>query len=316
MNDNTQPIALIGDNQPGKTLLITGSELTAYLRTTYAWNLERTADLMAKAPQLLVINNDAEDSAATEFLVKLRECWKVSEGARVAEKTPYDDAAGMVHAFFRTSILDPLGLAPTDKRVFDPVTRTELGFGPRINMAMTIYKTKKMDEERKRREEEERLAREEETRRRNEAIRLENEAHEAEAAAARKRNVAAREQAEKDAAESRRLADIAREEENRAAEARAAAQQAAAAPAADLTRSRGERGGVASLKEFTDARDIDRDTIDLEMLRPYIPEKAIEQAVRGYMNANKATVDAAIRNNKQPMRGVVFFKNHSSSGRA
>lgn len=307
--------ATIGDNRSPE-LLITGDELSTYLSAAYQENIMRAEALLKVAPKYLVINNDAEDAAATEYLVKVRACWKTAEAARTAEKTPYDDAAGRVHAFFRSGILDPLGLAPTDKRIFDPLARPDLGIGPRVTMAQTIYKTAKMEIERKAREAEERRAREAEEKARQDAIAAENAARELELAAARKRNAASIAAAQAVADEARRKADEAREAENKAAEERAAAQAAASASAADLTRSRGERGGVSSLREFVDFRDIDRDTLDYQAIGPYLTDKAVETAIRSYLDANKATVNTGIKSNKQPLKGVTFYIAHKASGRA
>lgn len=304
----------LGHNNPPE--LLTGEDLTAYLERTYAEDLQRTEALMAKGEEFLVIKTDEEDAAATEFMVKVRARYKDSEASRVKEKSPYDDNAGRIHAFFKAKILDVLGLAPSDKRTFDPVTRTDLGLGPRINMAQTLFKTEKAETERKRREEEARLAAEEERKRREAAQKAEREAREAELAASRKRNEAVRAEAEEKARVARAEADVAREAENKAAEERAAAQAAAAAPMADLSRARGERGGVSSLKTFVDFRDIDRDEIDLEMLRPYFKDKAFEDAVKGWIDANKGACTQAIKNGAQPIKGVVIFEAHRSAGRA
>jgi flagellar biosynthesis GTPase FlhF len=355
MND----VATIGHNVEARTLP-TGQALTDYLNLTYGEILERAAELILKAPSYLTIETDEQDAAATEFLVAVRACWKAAENARTAEKSAYDDAAGVVHAHFKVPVLDPLGLAPNSKLPFDPLKRTDLGFGPRITMAQTLFKMAKENAERRRREDEaarlraiedaarrqreadERAAREAEDRRRRDAEEAERkareEARQAELAASRKRNEETRAAAEKEAQERRRLADEAtarrleeeriaseererrereaREAENKAAEERAAAEAAASASAADLTRIRGERGGVSSLKTFVSVRDICRDKLDLEILRPYFKEKALEEAVNGYITANKATVNAHLKAGTQPIKGCVVYEGHKSAGRA
>lgn len=314
MDSETDERLGIGGNKPPE--LLTGDDLTAYLERTYAEDVTRTERLMEKGEEFLTITTDEQDEAATEFMVKVRARYKASEANRVAEKTPYDDNAGRVHAFFKTKVLDLLGLAPTDRKTFDPVTRTDLGMGPRINMAQTIYKTAKAEAERKRREEEARVAAEAERKKREEADRLAREAREAAEAAARKRNAAVKAEAEEAARKAQAAADAAREAENRAAEERAAAVSAAAAPMADLSRARGERGGVSSLKTSIDHRDIDRDTIDLEKLRPYFKDAALDAAVKGWIDANKGAAQQAIKTGTQPIKGVVIFESHRSAGRA
>lgn len=359
MNDTTaESVATIGDNNPPDKL-ITGADLEAYLATTYATNLERALALLEKGQEFLVINGDQADEDATEFLVKLRACWTKAEAARKDEKTPYDDAAGLVHAFFKKPILDPLGLAPDSKAPFDPVERTDLGLGPRIAMAQTLWKKAKVDAERKKREEEarrareaeeaarrqrmeeERVAREAEDKRRREAEEAERkareEARQAELAASRKRSDESRAKAEAEAVERRRQADEAsrkrqeedriaieertrreqanREAENKLAEERAAAEAAASVSSADLSRARGARGGVSSLKEWLEVRDTDRDTLDYAAIGPYFTDKAVDQAIHAWLNANKGTVNAAIKNGTQPLRGTVFYNAQKSASR-
>jgi chemotaxis protein histidine kinase CheA len=321
------------DNQPPVELgeLPSIDEIIASLEINYSAELARAREIVEKAPKYFVITNDAEDAAATEFLVVVRTNYKTSEAGRVKEKAPYFDRDGAIHGWFKTNILDPIGLGPTNsKERFNPLERPELGVGPRINMAQTIYKTAKMEAERKAREEEAKKARELEAaaeRARQAAAeaarKAQAEAEAAAAAAARKRNTETKAQAEAAAAEAKKRADEAAAAqqaallaENKAAEERAAAEAAANAKAADLTRSRGGRGGVASLKEFVTFRDVNRKTLDLNILAPYFKEEHIEMAIRTYAAANKATVDTHLRNHTQPISGVTFYLDHKSAGRA
>ena len=303
----------LGHNLPP---LLTGDQLTAYLEKAYAPDVLRTEELLEKGAKYLKISSDPEDEAATEFMVAVRARYKASEASRVKEKTPYDDSAGRVHAFFKTKVLDLLGLAPTDKKTFDPVSRTDLGLGPRINMAQTIYKTAKAEAERKRRAEEEAKARAVEMAAQEAARKAAQEAQEAERAAARKRNAESIAAASAAAEAARKAADEAAAAANKAAEERSAAQAAASVPMADLSRARGDRGGVSSLKTFVDFRDIDRDKIELEKLRPYLDDKALERAVKGWIDANKGYANTAIKTGIQPIAGVVIYENHRSAGRA
>lgn len=303
----------IGGNQPP---LLTGDDLTKYLEETYTEDMRRTAELLDKGAKYLTINSDAEDEAATEFMVAVRARYKTSEASRVKEKSPYDDSAGRVHAFFKTKVLDMLGLAPTDKKTFDPVTRTDLGLGPRINMAQTLFKTAKAEIERKRRQAEEEAARAVERAAFEAAQKAAREAEEAARAAARKRNADAIAAANAAAEVARKSAAAAAEAANKAAEERSAAQAAAAVPMADLSRSRGARGGVASLKTFVDFRDLDRDKIDLEKLRPYFDDKALGKAVESWIDANKGAANTAIKTGQQPIAGVIIYENYRNAGRA
>jgi hypothetical protein len=359
--------------------------------------LEHVDALLERGQEFLVIENDEQDAQATEFMVKVRARWKASEAERVAEKAPYDDRAGAIHAFFKTRILDLIGLAPANKdESFDPTQRADLGIGPRVNMAQTIYKRRKVEEERKRREEEarklreaeeaarrareveaqrqreeeerarrareeaERKAREEAERAKREAdaaaAKARQEAEEAAAAAARKRNASAKAEAEKAAqevrkaaqereeaarkeaerlaqeeAERRRKAAVAeaeaqareeerqrkaREEENRLAEERAKAEAAAAATAAEMSRNRGQKGGVSSLRTRVTFRDVDREKLDYAKLGPYFKDDHIKVALNAFKDANKATVQNGIKTGNQPIDGVIFYEDTVNSGRA
>tara|TARA_R110000868_G_scaffold350642_4_gene611924 strand:+ start:639 stop:1226 length:588 start_codon:yes stop_codon:yes gene_type:complete len=59
----------------------------------------------------------------------------------------------------------------------------------------------------------------------------------------------------------------------------------ATAKAADLSRTRGDHGSVSSLRTFWTFSDVERATIDLEVLRHHIPEEALEKAVRSFVKA-------------------------------
>ena len=140
-----------------------------------------------------------------------------------------------------------------------------------LNARRKKYADKKAAEERKRREEEARLAREAEERARKEA---------------EERAAALKADEDLDAA-------IAAEEaaETARREAEEAAKRAAAKPA-ELGRSRGDYGGMTTLKQFWNFRNLDRDRIDLEALRDHIPHDAIERAVKSWINANKDNLKA------------------------
>ncbi|MCA3246075.1 MAG: hypothetical protein ING19_21145 [Azospirillum sp.] len=68
------------------------------------------------------------------------------------------------------------------------------------------------------------------------------------------------------------------------AEAQAAEAQAEAKPA-ELSRTRGEIGSVASLRQVWKGEVLDRAALDLEALRPYLPFAALETAINGFVKA-------------------------------
>jgi tryptophan 2,3-dioxygenase len=64
------------------------------------------------------------------------------------------------------------------------------------------------------------------------------------------------------------------------------ASRAAQQSAADLSRTRSNEGGsVSSLRTVWDFRDLNKDVVDLEKLRPFIHVDAIEKAVRAYIKS-------------------------------
>jgi hypothetical protein len=359
MSDN--PEALIGHNIGKYEIVPTVDKLVDDLTVANADALARVEEIVQKGAKYFVIENDEQDDAATQFLVGVRARYKQSEADRVAAVTPWDDLRGAAHAFFKGKILDVIGLGPAKaNESFDPVTATQYGVGPRINMAQTLYKRVKAEKERlareaeaarlrkieedarREREEAERKRRAEEDRVRAEAAKAAAEARrkaeEEAAAAARKRNEANKAAAEEAAAAARKAAaeaeerqrlederiameraqrdEEARREENRLAEERAAAEAAASAPLADMSRARGEKGGVSSLRQFVNWRDINRETLNYSALGPYFKDAAIEAALKGFADANKATVETGIKTGNQPIRGVVFFLDSKNAGRA
>lgn len=137
------------------------------------------------------------------------------------------------------------------------------------------------------------------------------------------------EQVERDRIAAAELAErdrLALEEENRIAQERSAAEDAAAATTADLSRARGGKAGVSSLKEFLDYRDMDREALghwndsqpeaSIVKLLPFLTDAALDKAVKDWAKANQQTVKTGIKTGKQPLPGVVFFINTKSAGRA
>ena len=99
-----------------------------------------------------------------------------------------------------------------------------------------------------------------------------------------------REAEARDAAAKARLAEEAMNTEDELTQAIEAgaeadrARKAAAAKAADLGRSRGETGALASLRTTWDFEITG--AVDLEALRKHIPQDAIERAIRAYIKAD------------------------------
>lgn len=73
---------------------------------------------------------------------------------------------------------------------------------------------------------------------------------------------------------------------------------------ADYARQRGDYGALGTLAEHWDFTGLDRDAIDLEALRPHLPEDAMEKAVRSFIRAGG-----------RELRGVTIFLNEKAQVR-
>lgn len=129
-----------------------------------------------------------------------------------------------------------------------------------VEARQTAFARRKADEERKRREEEARIARE---------------------AAER----AAREALERAAQLPADAAEAVLEDAIAAVDQAEAATEAAHASKADLSRTRTDLGVVSSLRTTWKGEIADRDELDLERLRPYIPTEALERAINAFVKA-------------------------------
>jgi hypothetical protein len=141
-------------------------------------------------------------------------------------------------------------------RVSDPLDAIKRA----VERKLTTYLQAKEAERRRQAEAEARRLREE----------AEARAREAQAAEAERRSHAA--QAAMDQA-------VAKEQEAQIAE------KAAAAKPAEFSRTRGEVGSVASLREVWKGELEDRAAINLEALRPYLPADALQTAINGFVRA-------------------------------
>lgn len=72
------------------------------------------------------------------------------------------------------------------------------------------------------------------------------------------------------------------------------ATQAAEAPPADLTRAHSTAGTLSSLKLEWQCQGFDRQTLNLEALRPYLPQDALEKAIKAFIRAGGRTLVGAV----------------------
>lgn len=193
------------------------------------------------------IENDEVCGKIQEHIKELTVGSSTTEKFRVVAKAPYLNGGKAVDGFFNTS-KDKLEKA---KDV--------------LNARVTVYLRKKREEEDRRRREEERLAREE----------------------AERARIAAEEAAAAMEDEAQMEAAIAADNEARQREADAAQRfREASMNAAEMSRTRSSGGTVASLrtKWVHDEATVNFASIDLEELRSHLPEKAIHQAIRSFID--------------------------------
>jgi hypothetical protein len=220
------------------------------------------ADLVARKGQLLgsasrcpqVIADDQTEKSASELIKMINAALKSAGAQHDVRKRPFLDGGGVVDAVFN--------------EIAHPLERTK----GTIERRLTLYKREVEASARRAREEEAR-------RRQQEADRLAIEA-------ARK---AAMMTTEQDLAEAITLNDQAAAARGDAAKAAKAAQ----VTAAELSRSRSELGAVSSLVTRWDFKDLNRDTIDLEKLRPHLSVDAIEKALRAFIRAGGRAIGGA-----------------------
>lgn len=244
----------IGDNNPPPDLL-TGERLKDKLHDDHHKLLDRRDELLQAFDRLPSdISDDEWDRKATDFARQLQTLASVTEKTRVGVKEPYLEGQRGVDGFF--------------KSISDPILKSK----KEVERRLTKYKLDKEARERRAREDALRIAREEEDRKRREA---------AEAAAKIKTedDLAHAVMLEKQAQQA--VADTSRAEKD------------ATAKAADLSRARGEYGGVSSLRTRWTFDSLDRATIDLEKLRQHIPIVALEVALNSFIKAGGREIAGA-----------------------
>jgi len=247
----------IGGNLPP---VETPAEIYERLADTYSAMIARRDELLAGVARVPAVDDD-NVAKIIDFVKQIKAAGTKATEAFKSEKNPFLEGGRAVDGYFK-KITEPLA---------DGVTA--------LNKKLTAYQIAKEAEERRIRDAAAQAAREE---------------------AARLQKIA-----DDEAAALRAEADKAREENNLAAavEAEAQAERAAAAAhavqreaqasVADLSRTRGEMGGVSSLRTEWRGELVDRATLDLEALRDHIPADALEQAIRSLVKAGCRTLAGA-----------------------
>ena len=241
-------------NFPPRDLLV-GEALREQLHDASLALLSRRDQLLAAAERVPEITDEELAQRTSDFIKQLSALTKAAETARVGAKEPYLEGSRVVDGFYK-AITDPIGKAKW-----------------RVEQLLAVFLRAKEDRERRERENAARLAREEEQRKRKAAdeaaAAIENEAQ-------LQRAIDAEKQAKVAEAESDK------------------ATKAAAAKPAELSRTRGDYGAVASLRTYWTFRDLDRATLDLEALRAHLPSDALDKAVRSFVKAGGRTLAGVV----------------------
>lgn len=217
--------------------------------------IDRRDELLGSVARAPQVITDEETCGKVADLVKLiTACHKTAETTRVGEKETFLASGRAVDGFF--------------KNVTDPLEKGRQA----LNLRLTAFQRQKAEEERRRREEEARQQRIE----------------------AERARLAAEEAARQAATETDIDEAIVADEQAKQAEADAAkAKREAEAKPAELSRSRGDFGAVASLKRRWVGELTDRDTLDLGALRQHIPEDALVRAINAFVRAGGRTLKGA-----------------------
>lgn len=229
------------------------------------------------------IKDDETAGKVGDFIKKTNGYMRDAEGSRKTEKEPYLEGGRLVDGFF------------------NQITSKLKDCKDKAQRRLTLYQREKAEEERRLKEEEARKAREAEEARRREEEEAKIRAAALEAAAA---------EAKQPEAEAP-MSEAAEQQMAKAATAEALADQHAAdatkadrlarAKSADLSRTRGDFGSTASLRERWDFELAHPEELDLNDLRPFFRPADIEHAIRSY-----------VRQGGRDLPGVRIFKTTSS----
>lgn len=244
---------VIGHNS--QNLVPVGEELAELLDLSHTPLIERRDQLVEAESRMPPVTDDETAAKASDYIDLLNALIAKAKEAHKEAKAPYFDSGKVVDEFFFRGITDPVG----------EVLK-------RAKQTVALYLVGKAAKERAAREEAERVAQ-------AEATRLAREAAEA----------AQKLETEADLQQAIEAETAATEAQVIAVEAT----QAAGAKTSAMASVKGTVGRAKSLKTFWDFRNIDRQTIDLNALRPYLPVEGLEKAIRAYIAAGGRKIDGA-----------------------
>jgi hypothetical protein len=226
-----------------------------------------------------IVNNDQDVLLIGSLIKRMRDFDSRVEAVRVLEKEPYLRGGNAVDSFF-LSIRDQIGKRNKSDR------KAKNGMTDDLMALINVYQDKKIAEERARM-----LAEQEKARKAAEAAAAAQRAaeakqREAEAAIARARSEESRKAREAEAARAAEAAAQAEIERQRQAEAAEDARLASLAKPSDIARVRGSAAGgagvTATVGQVPYAELVDRNKLDLNVLRPFFTDEALEKALKAW----------------------------------
>jgi len=255
------------------------------LKNEYGYVQESALRLIEQAKAITVIADNDDKSKVIGLIKLLRDEAKRSTGLHEIEKAPHFRRGQGVDQFF-FGIVDRLW--KRDKKGND-------GEGDRLNKLLTAYDVRQLAIEEEKRKaaalEAARIAQAAEA----ERLRKEQEAEAARLAAerARKPDTTAAKAAIAAAAEEAAMA--ARVEQTATAAAAEEAYMATLAAPADIMRTRAADGSLATMAKEKFVEITDRNALDLNKLRPYLPADALVTAIRKYAESVSFSNDESVQ---------------------
>ncbi len=284
-------MSMIGDNTQAVDFALIETER---LEQDYGSLKNSTQELIEEADEIaLPILDDDHKSTVTSMIKRLRDAVTHMEGIHQIEKQPHLRRGQAVDQFFGRLV----------ERLRKRNKNDRDGVGDTLQRELTAYDTRKLMEEQARlrqaalkaaREAAEKAAAEEKARADAEAARLAAER------ARKPEHQAAKEVLADQAETNATVATV----ETKLAETRAeeALVQSYAKPA-DIMRTRGADGTLATMAQENFSQVLDRTKLDLEKLRPYLPMDGLEKALRAYAASVGYSADASVQ-----IAGATFGK--------
>lgn len=290
---DTSP-AKIGDNT--QTINYQQIEIER-LAAEYPHLIKTVDELIAESSVIAEVDSQQTKDIVTSLVKKFRDAYKRVKGIHEPEKMPFLERGRGVDSFC-FGLMDKI--ARRDKRANE-------GEADRLLRILTNYDIRIEAEERERRRlEAEKAARElrEAEERWLEAERVAEEARLAAERARKPETQAVKEEAADEAAQEAAAARV----ENTVTEAKAEETHAATlASSADIMRQRNDQGVLSTMGTEKFREITDRNTLDLEKLRPYIAMDALEKALNKYADSVGYSSDESVQ-----IKGARFGKRPKS----